>query len=168
MNAEHLHLALNHIPFLGSAFALIPILIGILKKNKITMMSGLLLAALAGWMTPLVMETGEDAYERYEHGPVEAFLDPDFEDYLEIHEERAEFWSKILYASAVISTIALITLFRCEKYGRYMAMASAVLCLFAFAAGVWISLSGGKIRRPDFRDSPPSVQHTEHEESHDD
>lgn len=165
MTAEHLHLAINHIPFLGSAFAFIPILLGILTKNRVTMMSGLLLAAVAGWMTPLVMESGEEAYERYEDGPVKPYLDANAEHFLEEHEETAETWSKVFYVSAVISTIALLILFRSEKYGRYFAMAAAVLCLASLLAGIWISQTGGRIRRPDFREPATSTLSTGPEHS---
>jgi hypothetical protein len=86
---EHLHLALNHLPFLGAGFAIIPLAIGFITKNKNAVLSGLLIAALSGWLTPIVMETGESAYERYEKGPIAQFLDPQAEQFLETHEHRA-------------------------------------------------------------------------------
>lgn len=151
MTQEHFHIAMNHLPFLGSGIALIPIAVGIILRSKATLITGLAMAAVFGWMTPLVMATGEAAYERYENGPVRVFLDSNVEQALEAHEERAETWSKVMYLSAVISTLALgITLWR-FAVGRYVSIAAVLFCLAALGSGMWIAESGGKIRRPDFR-----------------
>jgi len=151
MTQEHIHIAINHLPFLASGIAVIPILVGVTLRNKVTLISGLAIAIIFGWMTPIVMSTGEAAYERYDEGPVKPFLDANVEQALESHEERAETWSKVMYLSAIISTIALgISVWR-MSIGRYVSIAAAMTCLAALGAGIWIAESGGKIRRPDFR-----------------
>lgn len=151
MTQEHLHIALNHLPFLGSGIATIPIIIGIALRSKVTLITGLTLAAVFGWITPLVMSTGEAAYERYEEGPVRVFLDPNVKQALETHEDRAEAWSKVMYLSAIVSSIALgVSIWR-FSVGRYVAIVAALLGLAAVGSGMWIAESGGKIRRPDFR-----------------
>lgn len=156
MNPEHLHLALNHIPIIGLACSLIPIVAGILAKNKTALISGLVLAVVCGWTTPVVMETGEMAYERYESGSVRRYLDPGFEDPLEAHEHRAEKGSVVFYVAAVLATLSLgLALWRFEA-GRWAAILTALACLASVATGVWIADSGGKIRRVDFRDNAPA------------
>jgi len=155
MNPEHLHLALNHIPIIGLACSLVPIVAGILARNKTAMVAGLVLAAVCGWTTPAVMETGEMAYERYESGSVRRYLDPDIKDTLEMHEHRAEKGSVVFYVTAVLATISLgLALWRFEA-GRWAAILTALACLASVVAGVWIADSGGKIRRVDFRDNAP-------------
>lgn len=154
---EHLHLALNHLPFLGAAFAIIPLLIGFFFKSRASMIAGLLIAALSGWTTPLVMETGEEAYERYEDGPIAATLDAGAEYYLEEHEHRAEAWSKVFYAVAIIATIAFILTLWQPAWARIAAIIVAFGCVAALAAGIWIAESGGLIRRPDFRPDAAAV-----------
>lgn len=161
MTPEHLHLALNHIPFLGSILALVPILVGLIARNKTTLLTGLALAAVTGWMTPFVMETGEQSYERYEYSSVRDYLDPHFEDSLHVHEERAHDWSKVLYASAVVSSLALVLLLWKPKAGQIASILATILCLAAFLSGIWIAESGGKIRRPDFRETSPPAGLTE-------
>lgn len=151
LTPEHVHLAVNHLPFLGAAFAVIPLLYGLAMRSRPAILAGLTIAAIAGWSTPLVMATGEAAYDRYEKGPVARFLDPGAEHYLEAHEERAETLSKVMYASAVVATLGLIAVARHERWSRPAAFLALVFCLASVAAGVWISESGGKIRRPDFR-----------------
>ena len=151
MTQEHLHLAVNHLPFLGSGIAIIPILVGIVLRNKATLLTGLAIAALCGWMTPLVMSSGEAAFERYEKGTVRVFLDSNVEQALVLHEERAETWSKLIYLSALVSTIALGASIWRFSTGRYVSIAATACCLVALGSGVWIADSGGRIRRPDFR-----------------
>jgi hypothetical protein len=154
---EHLHLALNHLPFLGAGFAIVPLLIGCISRNKITVLSGLILATVSGWMTPLVMQTGEAAYERYENGPAAQYLDPQAEQFLEVHEHRAESWSIVLYVSAVVSTLCLGMMIWKPQWVRVVGLVASVFCAAAFFSGIWIADSGGLIRRPDFRVGTPAV-----------
>ena len=151
MTQEHIHIAINHLPFLASGIAVIPILVGVALHNKATVITGLAIATVFGWMTPIVMSAGEASYKRYEKGPVTPFLDTKVDQALESHEQRAETWSKVMYLSAILSTIALgISIWR-MSIGRYVSIAAAILCLAALGSGMWIAESGGKIRRPDFR-----------------
>ena len=153
MTPEHMHLAVNHIPAIGVACALLPILVGVVLSNKTSLIVGLVLAAVCGWTTTIVMETGEDAYERYEEGPVKPFLDQNVEKFLEIHEERAEIWSKVMYAAAILATISLaLTLWRFD-IGRWASILVILTSLSSIGAGIWIAESGGKIRRVDLRDT---------------
>ena len=68
MRPEYVHLFLNHIPIIGLAFAVIHLLLGLIKNNSTTLLAGLLIAVLSGWTTPFVMDSGEHAYERYKQG----------------------------------------------------------------------------------------------------
>jgi hypothetical protein len=97
------------------------------------------------------METGEEAYERYEDGPVASYLDADVEAALETHEHRAEDWSVVLYASAVVASLAFVVALWSDRAGRIAGSISALFCIAALAVGIWIALSSGEIRRPDFR-----------------
>jgi hypothetical protein len=151
---EQFHVALNHLPFLGAGFALIPLAIGFVTRNKNTVLAGLLVAVLSGWMTPVVMSTGEAAYERYEDGPIARYLDPQAENFLEVHEHRAEAWSKLMYASAAVATIGLALLLWKPSWIRAVSAAAAAFCCASLLSGIWIAESGGLIRRPDFRAAP--------------
>lgn len=151
MNPEKIHLAINHLPLVGLGFATVPLLIGLLTKGRAALLSGLIIAVLAGWSTALVMETGEEAYERYEEGPPRAYLDDEVETWLHIHEERAETWAKLLYLTAGLATLTLILLLAVPKYAWAAAWLTLVLCLASVGASIWIADSGGDIRRVDFR-----------------
>lgn len=164
MTPEHLHLALNHLPLWGAGFALIPLLIGLVSGQKTTVLAGLVIAAVSGWATPIVMATGEAAYDRYEHGPVAAHLDSAAGQALEIHEHRAEDWSVVLYANAVAATLGIGFLFAKPVWRRAVSAGAMLFCAAALLAGIWIAQSGGPIRRPDFRVAP--VQSPMPSESH--
>lgn len=160
---EHIHLAINHLPFIGSGIALIPIVVGIILRNKATLITGLAIAAVAGWLTPVVMFTGEEAAERYEDGPIREFLDPQAEDALETHEHRAETWSKVMYASAVISTVTLLLAVWKLSIALRVSLLAALLCAGSLLSGIWIAEAGGKIRRPDFRsERTAGTERTDH------
>lgn len=150
---EHIHLALNHVTFLGAGFALIPLIWGMVSRNRGTVMAGLLIAAISGVSTAFVMGSGEEAYERYKEGPVTEYLDAGFYEWMHEHEERAHFWSKIMYLSALVSSVGLVVLWKKPGLLLPVALAASVLCLASLVAGVWIAESGGHIRRPDFRAS---------------
>lgn len=158
ISSEHLHLALNHLPFLGAGFALVPLVVGFMTKSRAAVIAGLLIAVSSGWMIPLVMETGEGAYERLEKGTVGQLLDPQAEQFMELHEHRAEAWSVVLYANAVVSTLCLGLVFWKTDRLKVAATTSAGCCLAALVAGIWIAESGGKIRRPDFRENQAATQ----------
>jgi hypothetical protein len=160
MTPEKLHLALNHCVLLLPLAALLPLLIGILVRSRACMMSGLSLALAGSLLTGLVMETGEEAYERYEDdGPVADYLDAGAHDALEHHEELAHTWSKVLYALAGTSAVALLLGVFKPGSLRCLSALVAILCLASVAAGLAIADSGGQIRRPDFRsDAPPAPQ----------
>lgn len=165
MNPEQVHLALNHIAFIGLALSLIPLGIGIGFKSRPAILSGLLIAALCGWTTPFVMDSGEDAYERYEDHPADFHLDSEVEYWLHEHEERGHTGSKVMYAAAAAATIALGLHFWRPKWSLPAVWVVIALAAASLAAGIWIADTGGKIRRPDFRtESPPPAHETEEHE----
>ena len=56
---EHLHVALNHVALIGFAVAVIPLLIGLIRKDCGALLSGLLIVLICGLSIPVVMETGD-------------------------------------------------------------------------------------------------------------
>ncbi len=164
MTPEKLHLAINHIPIVGLACALVPLLIGLVWKHKLTLLAGLLIAAICAGSIPLVMDSGERAYERYKNGPINEYLDPDGIAALEAHYERAETWSKVTYITALLAVIGLVLLVWRPHLVRWAAVAVLIGCLISVVAGIWIADVGGKIRRPDFRSAidkiPTQIEHS--------
>lgn len=158
MTPEHLHLAVNHLPIIGLGFAIIPLIIGIYTNNRVTIFSGLVIAMIGGWATPIVMESGEQAIERYEKGSVTRYLDAKVGPVLEAHEERAETGSKAMLAAAVLATISFLLSFWKPVWARRVSVIVVIACVISVVCGIWIADAGGKIRRPDFRsDDRPDI-----------
>jgi hypothetical protein len=124
--------------------------------------AGLLMAALSGWSVLLVMETGEEAYERYEDAAKHGIaLDRDYEKWMEAHEENAETLSVVMYVTAGVATLGLL-LCVVHAGGAYvLSWLVVILSLASLAAGIVIASSGGKIRRPDFRADTQPLSVTE-------
>ncbi|MGC9450161.1 MAG: hypothetical protein ACP5I4_01825 [Oceanipulchritudo sp.] len=152
MSPEHLHLVTNHLPFLGLGLAMIPLVFGLLGRNRAALGSGLLIAFLCGWSVILVMSTGEEAYERYEHaGNYGISLDSGAEKWLETHEEDAHFFQPVFYIAAGTATVALMLCIVGSRMVYPLSWIVFLLCGASLACGILIADSGGKIRRPDFR-----------------
>lgn len=166
MTPEKLHLALNHFVFLLPLAALIPLTVGLFAKSRVTILSGIGIALLGSLMTGVVMGTGEEAYERYEDGPVASYLDAEALPALENHERIAHNWAKIMYLLAAVSLGAIVIGFLKKAWLPYTATAVIVLSIASIVAGIAIADSGGKIRRPDFRSSNPPVQHEKSGDHH--
>lgn len=151
MTPEKLHLALNHIAFLGAGFALIPMLLGCVMRSKALILVGLGIVVVSGMVTPIVMNSGEEAYERYEEGPVSRYLDSAAEEVMEEHEHRAEEWVFVFYLNTLVAMITMVVFARRQTVGYVALIPAMLLSVAAVGAGVWIADAGGKIRRPDFR-----------------
>ena len=161
MTPEKLHLALNHFVFLLPLAALLPLLVGLLTKSRVTILSGTGVALLGSLMTGLVMGTGEEAYERYEEGPIASYLDAGAEPALEHHEEIAHNGSKVMYALAAVSLATLAIGFVKKAWLPHAAVAVILFCLASVVAGLAIAESGGEIRRPDFRKANALIEQEE-------
>lgn len=110
------------------------------------------MAALCGWSVMLVMETGEEAYERYEHASRYSIsIDADAKKWLEAHEKDAESLSFLMYATGAMATIALLLCVVRIGGDFFLSWIVVLLCVASLVAGILIADSGGKIRRPDFR-----------------
>jgi peptidoglycan/LPS O-acetylase OafA/YrhL len=155
MPPENLHAALNHMPLVGLAAACIPLLYGLLRREKHVIVAGLLTCLVFAAATPLVMKTGEEAEERFEHGPIATLLDADGEKLLHEHEERAERVVLLVYATGLLALVGLIVIWRKEKLAPWVGGLVLLLCLASAGAVAWVAKAGGEIRHPEFRQAAP-------------
>jgi peptidoglycan/LPS O-acetylase OafA/YrhL len=155
MPPEHLHAAMNHLPLVGLLAACIPLLYGLLRRNKHVIVAGLLTCLVFGAAAPLVMKTGEEAEERFEEGPIATLLDAGAEDLLHEHEERAERAVLLVYATVAFALVALFVVWRKEKLAPWMGGIALLLCLASVGAMAWVADAGGEIRHPEFRETAP-------------
>lgn len=147
MNAAHWHLVLNHIPVVGSAFALLLLVWGMARRSQELKRAGLVAVAFVGLLTIPAYMTGEPAFESaMEH--LEA-TPADEDPLVDAHKKSAGFAFAAIALSAVL---AGVTLFR-SREGRPvpMPLAAATLVLLALTVAIMgrTAQLGGTIRHPE-------------------
>jgi hypothetical protein len=145
MNGAELHILLNHIPVLGTAFAALLILAGILRGSDELKKAGLWAFVVSGVAALGASLTGEGA-ERVVEG-----LPGVTKAVIHEHEEAAE---KALVGSLALGALAFAALAHAFKTGRLHAKAAAlVLALSLPAMGIlaYAAHLGGMIRHTELR-----------------
>jgi hypothetical protein len=152
MSAEHLHLMIVHIPVVGLACAIIPLLVGLLSRTYAAVIAGLMIAFVCGWSIFLVNQTGQQAEDRFEsavHNQI--VIDQEAFHWIEVHRKDAETFSRVSYATAGVATLGLLLCVARSKWAYPIAWIVFLLCVASLVAGLMISDTGYKIRRQDFR-----------------
>lgn len=147
MDATHLHLLVNHLPILGTFFALPLLLLALWRRAEPWLFVGatLLLLAAAGGAV-VAEESGEGAEETVEHLPGVS------EALIHEHEERAEVATPL----AVVTGLAAlgVAVFSLKRRQTWLPGGAVVLLLTGATAGAmaWVGQSGGLIRHTELRD----------------
>jgi uncharacterized membrane protein len=143
MNWAHLHLMLNHLPVVGSLFAVGLVLYAVLRKSPELQKAGLgLLVVVALTALPAFL-TGEPAEHAVEELPGVS------EEAIEHHEEAA---SLALAAALVTGAVAAVGLALSRREGvpsRRLVLVCAVLALGTLALMGRTANLGGRIRHPE-------------------
>lgn len=149
MNSAHLHLLLNHVPILGSAFGLVLIAWGVFRRSDVVARVGLVTLVVAALFAIPAYLTGGAAEHAVEDLPgiSDAAIHP--------HEEAAMIAS---YALGALGVACAWMLWRYRRVGvsvpsRYtrLAFLGAVVVAGLMA---WTSLLGGVIRHAEIRGDP--------------
>ena len=147
---EYVHVLLHPIPVYGLATALAAYLAGLVFKSRATQVVALALLILtssSGW---LVQHYGEEGSDR-----VETMITQKQKAWLEVHEERGERTAWMLYGTAAIAAVTLVS---CALYPKGLSFLSSATVLAGLAAlflGIWTSHAGGQIRHKEFYQGPP-------------
>ena len=161
MTPEHFHLVLNHLPIVGLAMAVLPLLAGLIARNRAWQLCGLMLVLLSALSVPLVVWSGEQAHDRYDEGVVAPFIDADGKHWMHVHGSRAERGVKVYYAEAALAALSLVTAWKKPPWASLASALTLAVAIGALGVGVWIADAGGKIRRPDFRGPAATVPTSE-------
>jgi hypothetical protein len=158
---EHLHLALNHFPILGVPIAGAVIARGVFAKNEESLRVGFFLLMICAAFTPVIMSTGSSASDAYDGAD---FVDSPGYVWMTTHGERAETTAIVAYVAGALGLVGFISGYFFKKFLRLTGILALSAAFITGALAVWTADSGGKIRRPDFRektsDSPTSENHT--------
>lgn len=151
INGAHMHLVLNHIPFLGSAFAVFLLVIGYIVKSQHIKQSGLILIILSGLLTIPSFESGESAEEVLEA------IGQKNEALIHEHEEAAE---KAIWVMAVTAAFAVASLYMQWKKipaANKLTTVTLILSLLTMLVFMRVNNEGGKIRHSEIRDGNPAL-----------
>ena len=148
MTAAHLHLLLNHVPVLGTAFCFAVLLYGVVRRSADALrvaLVGLVLVALATIPTYL---SGQEAEHQVEGQPGVTH------DAIEEHEEAALF---ALIGAEVLGVGAAAALYlgRGNRVApRGLLMALLALCALGFTVMARVANLGGQVHHPEIRQGP--------------
>jgi len=152
VNAEHLHLALNHVPMIAMAALLLPLGYALIVKQKGLLILLLAMTTVFGAMTFVLMSTGEQAEHRFEEGILAGpALTEETEDLIHEHEERAEITAVVSYATAGLAVVGVVLSIVRLKWAIYVGWATLIAMLVTSLLSVWTSQAGGWIRHPELR-----------------
>ena len=159
MDFAHLHLLINHFPIVGTIIGTFIMLFALIKKERNLQRVVLVLWVVLAALTPLVMNTGEEAEHKVEE------MAGISENSIHEHEEASEYAYWLMIGLGVISLAALSL----HKMGSDILLAtkiSFVISLFAATAMVRTGYLGGLIRHVDVPiTSSPTQADASHEES---
>ena len=155
MNWAHVHLMINHIPVLGTAFGTLLLAFGLVKKSEEIKRVSLGIFFIIAVAALPVYFTGEPAEEIVEHLPG---VD---EPILEEHEESALI---SLIAVGILGIFALGALWRyrrADAVPKRLIIAGLIISIVVCGLMAWTADLGGKIRHSEIRshiDSPVPIE----------
>ena len=152
MNGAHIHLMVNHLPIVGSALALLVLLLAAWRREKGYGEAGALLLFVSGLGGLAALLSGESAEKIVEQ------LAGTSAGALESHEERGQVAAWISMAAAALSLPFLYKIRSTDVAPRRWILGACVLAFAAFSASAFAGLAGGQIRHPEI--SSPSTPAT--------
>ncbi len=149
---EYLHILLNHIPITGLFIALGFLLAGVCIRKRFMLGAALVAVALLSLSVWPVAHYGERAFDR-----VLSMSDDAGGQYLRYHQELADRWIFLFYATSAAAAAGLIIAWKRPRYLTPAAIVVTVLAACSLIAGAVIADYGGKVRHPEFRNGPPPI-----------
>jgi uncharacterized membrane protein len=147
----HLHLALNHVPVLGTIFVAFLLAWSWARGNEQSLRLSLWLGVLLSAVAIGIKFTGDFAEESMDkkREAVEAMV--------ESHEESADQATTGVFVLGVLSAITLFLARKGRKPPRWALAATLLAGLITFGLMVRTANLGGQIRHPEVRPASPSA-----------
>lgn len=151
MSGTQLHLAISHVPVVGSFFVLGLLLAATRWRSPSLWRAGLVSALLMALCASAAMTSGPVAQDE-----VRASLDPTGLELVRLHEVAGQLVTAALALLAVLSLHAWLVLGPQGPRARWITPALLFTALLAAGSGVWAAGVGGRIRHLELR-TPPAT-----------
>jgi len=144
MSSVHLHLLLNHVPVVGTMFALVIFAAALIFRDSVSIRFALAASAALALVAVAVYFTGGAAEEAVEKlaGVTETAIDQ--------HEEAAEVTTVAMSLFGALAMAALL-FFRKRPVPRWVAVSGLVGTVALSALMGWTANLGGQIRHTEIR-----------------
>lgn len=139
MDQTHLHLITNHLSIIGTLFAGIVLLIGLLSNTVQTRMAAFILMLISSISGYITFKTGHEAEETVEH------IKGISEYVIEQHEEFAE---KALWFIILLFVASIVGLYAGKKNivsEKKISWIILLISFISFAVFAWTGYLGGQI-----------------------
>jgi hypothetical protein len=151
MSGAHLHLILNHVPVVGSVFALLLLIWGMCRHSDEVKRASLGATVLVALLTIPTYLTGEPAWEDI------MGLPGDNDPFIESHQSAAQFAFGAAAGAGLVALIGLIMARKQKPVSRGIAVFVLVLLLATSGLMGWVANLGGMIRHTEIRHGAAEV-----------
>jgi len=151
MSSAHIHLLLNHIPILGTIFALLLLLYGMVKRSDDVKRASLGAFLMTALLTIPVYLTGDGTAEIVQNLPGVSI------DLIRRHDNAATITIVAIELLGAISLLSLWLSRRATEIKGWMTLAVLILALISSGLAVWTGGIGGQIRHTEVRASNEST-----------
>lgn len=159
-DAAHIHVMIVHLPIIGTALAMIPLLWWVYRHDVSIKWIGLIILVISIIGIPLATSSGEGAGNAFFDGTMVEKLDSASTQALKIHSEAAELAEGFWFFIGALIMLQLI-LWKREyawKHGLFWMTIIANIFLIIWLS--YVGYLGGQIRHPEFRLDVPPETHT--------
>lgn len=156
---EYFHVLLHPVLIVGLAMALAMLAAAWAVRSKAAQVIALALVLACSAMAWPVLGLGQNAYNR-----IRPQADEAGQAWAREHMRRAETFIYVFYGTALLAGVALLAHRKWPKAVKPFTAAVLIAGASSLAVGGWISKAGGRIRHPEFRQTPPPP--TQPDQSH--
>ncbi len=147
----HIHVMIVHLPLMGVALAMVPLLWWTYAKDKTIQLVGLVIMGISLIGLPVAMGSGEETLEKFMTGGISPDLDSAGSHYALLHYEAAEMVSKIGYIWLVLVVGQIFFWNKKFKYKKMVFIATVLLNFLLIVGFSYVGYLGWQIRHPEFR-----------------
>jgi hypothetical protein len=152
---EYLHILLNPIPIYGVAVGIVSLIFALIARSRSAQVVSLLIIAGTAAIAWPVADYGEQSYDR-----AQSISDRVGEQWLGLHEQRAQKFVKVYYVLVFVALNAAILPWKFPKWNLPLCSFTLIASIVVLLVGMWIAHPGGQIRHKEFRVVAPPESHS--------